>query len=119
MARLGASREMFLASEGDQIRHLAQKHERPPQKKLKSLCKQTKRRLQCLHASCAAKAPQVADPTHRPHGLFEERGQSRKGCRQLNFGIAYQIAVVPEHHITDPLTPLFKHGRILSARMTF
>jgi hypothetical protein len=32
--------------------------------------------------------------------------------------IAYQVAVVPEHHITDPLTPLFNHRWILSARMT-
>jgi hypothetical protein len=38
---------------------------------------------------------------------------------KLNFGIAYQVAVVPEHHITDPLTPLFNHGWILSARLTF
>lgn len=38
---------------------------------------------------------------------------------KLNFGIAYQVAVVPEHHITDPLTPLFNHGWVLSARMTF
>jgi hypothetical protein len=38
---------------------------------------------------------------------------------KLNFGIAYQAAVVPEHHITDPLTPLFNHGWILSARLTF
>jgi hypothetical protein len=38
---------------------------------------------------------------------------------KLNFGIAYQIAVVPEHHLTDPLIPLFNHGWILSARMTF
>ncbi len=38
---------------------------------------------------------------------------------KLNFGIAYQVAVVPEHHITDPLTPLYNHGWILSARLTF
>jgi hypothetical protein len=24
---------------------------------------------------------------------------------KLNFGIAYQVAVVPDHHITSPLTP--------------
>jgi hypothetical protein len=38
---------------------------------------------------------------------------------KLNFGIAYQVAVVPDHHITSPLTPLFNHGWVLSARMTF
>ena len=38
---------------------------------------------------------------------------------KFNFGIAYQVAVVPDHHITDPLTPLFNHGWILSARLTF
>jgi hypothetical protein len=38
---------------------------------------------------------------------------------KINFGIAYQVAVVPEHHITSPLTPLFNHGWILSARLTF
>jgi len=38
---------------------------------------------------------------------------------KINFGIAYQVAVVPEHHMTSPLTPLFNHGWILSARLTF
>jgi hypothetical protein len=38
---------------------------------------------------------------------------------KLNFGIAYQVAVVPDHHITEPLTPLLNHGWILSARLTF
>ncbi len=38
---------------------------------------------------------------------------------KFNFGIAYQTAVVPEHHITDPLTPLYNHAWILSMRMTF
>jgi hypothetical protein len=38
---------------------------------------------------------------------------------RLNFGIAYQLAVVPEHHITDPLTPVYNHAFILSARLTF
>ncbi len=38
---------------------------------------------------------------------------------KINFGIAYQAAVIPEHHITAPLTPLFNHGWILSARLTF
>jgi len=38
---------------------------------------------------------------------------------KLNFGIAYQDAVVPDHGITSPLTPLYNHAWILSARMTF
>lgn len=37
----------------------------------------------------------------------------------LNFGIAYQDAIVPERKITDPLTPLYNHAWILSARLTF
>jgi hypothetical protein len=35
------------------------------------------------------------------------------------FGIAYQDAVVPDHGITSPLTPLYNHAWILSMRMTF
>lgn len=38
---------------------------------------------------------------------------------KLNFGIAYQDAIVPDHHITSPLTPLYNHAWILSARLTF
>jgi hypothetical protein len=38
---------------------------------------------------------------------------------KFNFGIAYQAAVVPDHHITDPLTPTYNHAWILSMRMTF
>ena len=38
---------------------------------------------------------------------------------KFNFGIAYQDAVVPDHGITSPLTPLYNHAWILSARMTF
>ncbi len=38
---------------------------------------------------------------------------------KLNFGIAYQVAVVPDHHVTDPLTPMYNHAWILSMRMTF
>ena len=38
---------------------------------------------------------------------------------KFNFGIAYQVAVVPDHAITDPLTPLYNHAWILSMRMTF
>ena len=38
---------------------------------------------------------------------------------KFNFGIAYQVAVVPAHAITDPLTPLYNHALIVSARLTF
>jgi hypothetical protein len=38
---------------------------------------------------------------------------------KLNFGIAYQVAVVPDHHILDPLTPMYNHAWILSMRVTF
>ena len=38
---------------------------------------------------------------------------------KFNFGIGYQVAVVPDYHITEPLTPMFNHGWILSARLTF
>jgi hypothetical protein len=38
---------------------------------------------------------------------------------KFNFGIAYQVAVVPDHHILDPLTPMYNHAWILSMRMTF
>jgi hypothetical protein len=38
---------------------------------------------------------------------------------KFNFGIAYQVAVVPDHHITNPLTPMYNHAWILSMRMTF
>ena len=38
---------------------------------------------------------------------------------KFNFGIAYQVAVVPDHHILDPLTPMYNRAWILSMRMTF
>jgi hypothetical protein len=38
---------------------------------------------------------------------------------KFNFGIAYQGAIVPDHPILKPLTPMFNHGWILSARVTF
>ncbi len=39
---------------------------------------------------------------------------------KLNFGIAYQAAIVPDHTVTKPaLTPLYNHAWILSARVTF
>ncbi|MGB7044903.1 MAG: hypothetical protein WBD65_08350 [Methylocella sp.] len=38
---------------------------------------------------------------------------------KFNFGIAYQVAVVPDHPILDPLTPMYNHAWILSMRMTF
>jgi len=38
---------------------------------------------------------------------------------KFNFGIAYQVAVVPDHHTTDPLTPMYNDAWILSMRMTF
>jgi hypothetical protein len=38
---------------------------------------------------------------------------------KVNFGIAYQDAIVPDHHITSPLTPMYNHAFILSARLTF
>lgn len=38
---------------------------------------------------------------------------------KLNIGIAYQVAVVPDHGITNPLTPLYNHAWILTARLPF
>jgi len=39
---------------------------------------------------------------------------------KLNFGIAYQVAVAPDHAVLTPeLTPLYNHAWILSMRMTF
>ncbi|MGH9678169.1 MAG: hypothetical protein ACRD36_13780, partial [Candidatus Acidiferrum sp.] len=38
---------------------------------------------------------------------------------KLNFGIAYQVAFVPDRAITDPLTPMYNHAWILSMRVTF
>jgi hypothetical protein len=38
---------------------------------------------------------------------------------KFSFGIAYQDAVVPDHHITSPLTPQYNHAWIMSMRMTF
>lgn len=51
-------------------------------------------------------------------GIMLGRFQIYKQVK-FNFGIAYQVAVVPDHHITTPLTPLFNRGWILSARLTF
>ncbi|MGH6813038.1 MAG: hypothetical protein ACREDM_12095 [Methylocella sp.] len=41
------------------------------------------------------------------------------GRVKLNFGISYQVAVVPDHGILDPLTPMYNRAWILSARVTF
>jgi hypothetical protein len=38
---------------------------------------------------------------------------------KLSFGISYQLAVVPDHAIAEPLTPTYNHALILSMRMTF
>ena len=38
---------------------------------------------------------------------------------KLSFGIAYQVAIIPDHAITEPLTPTYNHALILSTRMTF
>ncbi|MGH9678217.1 MAG: hypothetical protein ACRD36_14020, partial [Candidatus Acidiferrum sp.] len=38
---------------------------------------------------------------------------------KLNFGIAYQVAIVPDHGILDPLTPIYNRAFILSTRVTF
>ncbi|VTZ26861.1 conserved exported hypothetical protein [Methylocella tundrae] len=38
---------------------------------------------------------------------------------KLSFGISYQVAVVPDHAITVPLTPVYNHAWLLSMRMTF
>jgi hypothetical protein len=38
---------------------------------------------------------------------------------KFNFGIAYQVAVVPDHVVTTPLTPMYNHAWILSMRMQF
>ena len=51
-------------------------------------------------------------------GIMLGRFQIYKQVK-FNFGIAYQVAVVPDHHITTSLTPLFNHGWVLSARLTF
>ncbi len=51
-------------------------------------------------------------------GIMFGRFQIYKRVK-FNFGIAYQVAVVPAHAITDPLTPLYNHAWILSMRMTF
>ena len=42
-----------------------------------------------------------------------------KDLVRFNFGIGYQVAVVPDHAIMIPLTPLYNHAWILSARVTF
>jgi hypothetical protein len=52
-------------------------------------------------------------------GIMFGRFNLYKDLVKFNFGIAYQVAVVPEHHITSPLTPLYNHAWILSARLTF
>ncbi len=51
-------------------------------------------------------------------GIMFGRFQIYNGVK-FNFGIAYQVAVVPDHHITDPLTPMYNHAWIVSMRMTF
>ncbi|PNG25816.1 hypothetical protein [Methylocella silvestris] len=38
---------------------------------------------------------------------------------KLSFGVAYQLAVVPERAILSPLTPTYNHAMLLSMRMTF
>lgn len=39
---------------------------------------------------------------------------------KFNFGIAYQVAVAPDHTILEPeLTPVYNHAWILSMRMSF
>ena len=38
---------------------------------------------------------------------------------KFNFGIAYQVAVVPDHAVTTPLTPMYNHAWILSMRMQY
>jgi hypothetical protein len=38
---------------------------------------------------------------------------------KFNFGIAYQLAVVPVNAVTTPLTPVYNHALILSMRMQF
>ena len=38
---------------------------------------------------------------------------------KLNIGVAYQVAVVPQHRITDPLTPLYNRAWIITMRTPF
>lgn len=52
-------------------------------------------------------------------GIMFGRFNLYKDLVKFNFGIAYQDAIVPDHHITSPLTPLYNHAWILSARVTF
>jgi hypothetical protein len=52
-------------------------------------------------------------------GIMFGRFNIYKDLVKFNFGIAYQVAVAPDHAITSPLTPLYNHGLILSARVTF
>jgi hypothetical protein len=52
-------------------------------------------------------------------GIMFGRFNIYKDLVKFNFGIAYQVAIVPAHAITDPLTPLYNHAWIVSARLTF
>ena len=52
-------------------------------------------------------------------GIMFGRFNIYKDLVKFNFGIAYQLAIVPAHAITDPLTPLYNHAWIVSARLTF
>jgi hypothetical protein len=51
-------------------------------------------------------------------GIMFGRFQIYKRVK-ANFGIAYQVAVVPNHAITTPLTPRDNHAWILTLRMTY
>jgi hypothetical protein len=52
-------------------------------------------------------------------GIMFGRFNIYKDLVKFNFGIAYQLAIVPVHAITEPLTPLYNHAWIVSARLTF
>ena len=52
-------------------------------------------------------------------GIMFGRFNLYKDLVKFNFGIGYQVAVVPDHAIMIPLTPLYNHAWILSARVTF
>lgn len=51
-------------------------------------------------------------------GIMFGRFQIYKRVK-FSFGVAYQVAVVPDRAITTPLTPTYNHAWILSMRMTF
>ena len=52
-------------------------------------------------------------------GIMFGRFNIYKDLVKFNFGIAYQVAAVPYRATLDPLTPLYNHAWILSARVTF